>query len=140
HLMQAYVFGATAASCIAFWRYFHNKQTYYLRYAASGFDPNDFGLLLALAIPMALYLALRVRTVRWVYLAIVPTVVAAVVLTASRTSLIATFVAFTFAIFAWRAADRPFRIVCVVLVAALALSLVRFAPAPQRQRLSTIPT
>ena len=89
-------------------------QTYYLRYAASGFDPNDFGLVLALAIPLALYLAVRVRSVRWIYLAIVPTVVAAVVLTASRASLIATFVAFTFTIFAWRAADRAFRTVSVI--------------------------
>jgi O-antigen ligase len=139
-LMQAYVFGASAASSLAFWRYFHNRQTYYLRYAASGFDPNDFGLVLALAIPLALYLALRERgSLRWVYLAIVPVVMSAVVLTASRTSLIASFVAFTFAIFAWRAADRTFRIVSVALVAVLALSLVRFTPAPQRNRLATIP-
>jgi len=140
YLMQAYVFGAAAASSIAFWRYFHNRQTYYLRYAASGFDPNDFGLVLALAIPLALYLALRERAVRWIYLAIVPALVAAVVLTASRASLIATFAAFTFAIFAWRAADPAFRIVSVALVVALGLSLFRFAPAPQRQRLATIPS
>ena len=140
HLMQAYVFGATAASCLAFWRYLHNHQTYYLRYAASGFDPNDFGLVLAIAVPLALYLALRdLGARRWIYLAIVPTVIAAVVLTASRASLLATFVAFTFALFAWRAADRTFRVVSLTLMFALGLSLVRFAPAPQRKRLATIP-
>jgi O-antigen ligase len=140
HLMQAYVSGAVAASCIAFWRYFHHHQTYYLRYAASGFDPNDFGLVLALAIPIALYLALEERgALRWVWLATVPVAMAAVLLTASRTALIATFVAFTFVLMAWRAADRTFRAVSLALVAALALSLVRFAPAPQRKRLATIP-
>ena len=139
-LLQAYVFGAVAASSIAFWRYFHNQQTYWLRYAAGGFDPNDFGLVLALAIPLALYLAIvEPGILRWLYLAIAPALIAAVLLTASRASLIATFVAFTFAVLAWRAADRTVRIASIILVAALALSLVRFAPAPQRKRLATIP-
>lgn len=141
HLMQAYVFGAVAASGVAFWRYLHHHQTYYLRYAASGFDPNDFGLVLAISVPLALYLALREpRPLRWLYLAIVPIVMAAVLLTASRASLLATFVAFTFAFFTWRAADRTFRIVSLALMMALGLSLVRFAPAPQRNRVATIPT
>ena len=139
HLMQAYVWGATAASCLAFWRYFHNHQTYYLRYAASGFDPNDFGLVLAISAPLALYLALTEPGLRrWLYLAVVPIVISAVVLTASRASLIATFVAFSFSLFAWRAADRTFRVVSLMLMAGLGLSLVHFAPAPQRNRLSTI--
>jgi O-antigen ligase len=139
-LMQAYVLGAVAASSIAFWRYIHHHQTYYLRYAASGFDPNDFGLVLALAIPLALYLSLNERTaLRWVWLAIVPVAIAAVLLTASRAALIATFAAFTFAALAWRSASPAFRAVSLALVAALALSLVRFAPAPQRTRLATIP-
>jgi O-antigen ligase len=62
------------------------------------------------------------------------------VLTASRASLVATFVAFTFSLFAWRAADRTFRVVSLALMAGLGLSLVHFAPAPQRNRLSTITT
>jgi O-antigen ligase len=141
HLIQAYVFGATGACGIAFWRYLHHQQTYYLRYAASGFDPNDFGLVLALAVPLALYLALRERSLlRWIYLAIVPVLLAAILLTASRASLIATFIAFSFSIFAWRAADVTFRVVSLALMAALALSLTRFAPAPQRRRLATIPS
>ncbi len=141
HMMQAYLFGAVAACGIAFWRYLHHEQTYYLRYAASGFDPNDFGLVLAIAVPLALYLALKERSgLRWMYLAIVPLLLAAILLTASRASLIATFVAFTFSVFAWRAADWTFRTVSLALLAALTLSLVRFAPAPQRNRLATIPS
>lgn len=140
HLLQAYVYGSAAASSIAFWRYLHDRQTYYLRYAASGFDPNDFGLVLAIAVPLALYLALRDRSPRrWVYLAIVPVELAALLLTASRTALIATFAGFTFTAFTWRIADRTFRVVSAALVVALGLSLVQFAPAPQRKRLATIP-
>ena len=43
-LMQSYVWGAVAASASTFLRYFQGRQTYYLRYTAPGFDPNDFGL------------------------------------------------------------------------------------------------
>ena len=44
-LLSAYVFGAVAASANAIWRYAEGQQTYYRRYAAAGFDPNDFGLI-----------------------------------------------------------------------------------------------
>jgi hypothetical protein len=106
-LMQFYVWGAVAASASAFLRYFQGRQTYYRRYTAPGFDPNDFGLILALSIPIALYLALRARGwERWCYRAAVLTVLSAVLLTASRTALIATFAAFAFALWTWREADR----------------------------------
>jgi len=138
-LISAYVCGSVAASSIAFWRYFHHHQTYYLRYAAAGFDPNDFGLVLAIAVPLALYLALRDRAwTRWCWLASVPIVIAAVVLTASRTATIATCAALLFALWTWPRADWVYRISTAIFAAALALSLVRFAPAPQRQRLATI--
>jgi hypothetical protein len=106
-LMQSYVWGAVAASASTFLRYFQGRQTYYRRYTAPGFDPNDFGLILALSIPLALYLALRARGwERWCYRAAVLAVISAVLLTASRTALIATFAAFGFALWTWREADR----------------------------------
>lgn len=138
-LLSAYVGGSVAASGIAFWRYFHNHQTYYRRYAASGFDPNDFGLILALAIPPALYLALRTREwTRWCWLASIPAIMGAVLLTASRGATIATCASLLFAVWTWRRGDWTYRIATALFAAGLALSLVRFAPAPQRQRLATI--
>jgi len=139
HLISAYVSGSVVASCIAFWRYFHHSQTYYLRYAAGGFDPNDFGLVLAIAIPLALSLALRGRGwTRWCWFASVPVIMAAVLLTASRTAMTATFAALLFALWTWRRADWAYRIATAIFATGLALSLVRFAPAPQRNRLATI--
>jgi O-antigen ligase len=140
-LMQAYVWGAVAACGDALVRYFVHQQTYYRRYAAAGFDPNDFGLILALAIPMALYLSLRARGRScWLYRAAVLTILAGVLLTASRTALIAAFVAFGFALFTWRAADLSQRVSSVVLLALLVLGVVQLAPAHARERLSTIST
>jgi O-antigen ligase len=140
-LMQFYVWGAVAASASTFLRYFQGRQTYYRRYTAPGFDPNDFGLILALSIPLALYLALRARGwERWCYRAAVLAVISAVLLTASHTALIATFAAFGFSLWTWREADRGQRISSALLLALLLLGMFQFAPAPSRSRLATIST
>lgn len=138
-LLSAYVCGSIAASCLAFYRYFHDRQTYYLRYAASGFDPNDFGLVLALAIPLALFLALRgAGWTRWCWFASVPALITAVLLTASRAAMIATFAALLFAVWTWRRADWVYRIATAIFAGGLVVSLVWFAPAPQRKRLASM--
>ena len=138
-LMQAYVWGAVAASASAFVRYARGTQTYYRRYAAPGFDPNDFGLILALSIPLALYLALRARgRMRWLYYAAVLVAISAIFLTASRTALIATFVAFTFVLWTWREADRPQKAASALLLILLAAGLFQGTPAASRERLATI--
>lgn len=137
-LISAYVCGSVVASGIAFWRYSHDIQTYYQRYAAGGFDPNDFGLVLAIAIPLALSLALGGREwARWWWLASVPALIAAVLLTASRGALMATLAALLFAVWTWRRGDWTYRIATLIFAGGLALSL-RSGPAPQRQRLATI--
>ncbi len=139
-LVGAYVCGAAAASSMAFWRYLHHSQTSYRRYAAPGFDPNDFGLVLALAIPPALWLALRARGwARWAWFAALAVILEAVLLTASRTAMTAAWVALLFAVWTWRRGDWPYRGATIVIAAGLGLSLVRFGPAPQRQRLATMP-
>lgn len=140
HLMQAYVLGAVAASASAYFRYFNDLQTYWRRYAAAGFDPNDFGLILALSIPMALYLAMRGGLAGWLNRLAVVFMIGAVLLTASRMAMVTTFAAFAFPFLAWNHSSRTQRIASVALLAILALGVFRFAPAPSRQRLSTITT
>ncbi len=138
-LMQAYVWGAVAASASAFVRFAQGRQTYYRRYAAPGFDPNDFGLILTLSIPLALYLALRSRgRMRWLYYAAILVAMAAIFLTASRTALIATFVAFTFVLWTWREADRSQKAATALLLILLPTGLYQGTPAASRERLATI--
>ena len=139
-LLAAYVAGAVAASAIAFWRYAHHQQTYYLRYAATGFDPNDFGLILALSVPLALYLMRRERGwLRWFSLCALLVVIPAILLTASRTAMVAAFVAFVFALVTFRAADPAYKVASALAIAALAAGPLLLAPAPQRNRLQTLP-
>jgi O-antigen ligase len=140
-ILTAYVSGAAAASALAFWRYAHHRQTYYLRYSAAGFDPNDFGLILALSVPPALYLMRRERGwVRWFSMGCLLLAIPAILLTASRTALVATFVAFVFVLVTWRGADPAYKVAAALALIALALGPVLLAPAPQRNRLQTLPT
>jgi O-antigen ligase len=139
-LMAAYLAGAVAASAMAFARYAAHLQTSYRRYAAAGFDPNDFGLVLALAVPMALYLSLTARGA-WCWLARGAALAAilAIFLTASRTALVATLVGFVFAAWTWRRARPAQRVSSVALLAVVLFGMMPAAPAPQRNRLATLP-
>jgi O-antigen ligase len=139
HLLAAYVAGSVAAVAMAFWRYAHHQQTYYLRYAAAGFDPNDFGLILALAVPMTLYLMLRPGGLRWVWMAAMLWIIPAILLTASRTALVAALAAFLLIPITWSISDRTYRLAAVLAFAVLAAGPLLLAPSPQRTRLQTLP-
>lgn len=139
-LMMCFVLGALTGAVIAYVRYALNLQTYYRRYAATGFDPNTFGLMMALAVPIALYLAFRTPGLRrcWLYLAAL-VLMGAVVLSASRTALLVVFLVFLFPLLRWRQLRWPDRSAVAALLLLLSLGLAQWAPAPARQRLSTIP-
>jgi O-antigen ligase len=139
-LLQAYVAGTAAAAVNAFARYAQNQESYYQRYAAAGFEPNDFGVTVALSIPIGLYLAGRASGLSvWAYRAAVVLAIGAVYLTGSRTSLIATLIAFSYVPVTWRAARKSQRISNVVLVGLLVCGYFFVAPSRSRERLATIP-
>ncbi len=139
-LIQAYVAGSVVSSIGTMARYVGGLQTYYRRYAAPGFEPNDMALTLALVVPLAMYLALQARPLfRWLYRIAAGLAIVALLLTASRTGLIACIVAFGFAVWTWRASNTEQKIADVVLLALLILGTVRFAPPASRRRLATLP-
>jgi O-antigen ligase len=137
-LIEVYVCGAVIAAGATLVRYAAGTQTYYRRYAAAGFDPNDLGVTVALAIPMCLYLSLCGRGA-WAWRTAVAVLMPAVLLTASRAALVATFLAFLFAAWTWRVADHVQRISTIVLPGLLVLGALWLAPAPSRARLATLP-
>ncbi|MFN3326201.1 MAG: O-antigen ligase family protein [Bryobacteraceae bacterium] len=140
-LLRAYVAGAVVSSLYTLSRFLQGEQTYYRRYATAGFDPNDLGLTVALSIPFGLYLALRSRgPAQWLYRLAAACAIGAVLLTASRSALIVTFLAFGFAVWTWRQSGLAQKLSTAALLAVLLLGLVRLAPAPSRQRLATLPT
>ena len=96
-LLLAYVCGAYVSAVSTFMDYrlgLHISKAA-SRFATGAFDPNDLGMTLALAIPMAWYLAVTERRVlfRWLCRGYVPLGVLAIGLTASRGAMIAMIVA-----------------------------------------------
>ena len=138
-LLHAYVAGAVVASGDTVLRYLLNQQTYWRRYAAAGFDPNDLGLTLALAIPMALFLAHREGWTSWLYRAAIVLIEVAILLTASRTAAIVTALAFSYALLTWRISTRMQWTTAVALLLFFAAGMVAFAPRASRERLATLP-
>ena len=93
--LQAYVLGTYVAAGATIANYRVGRELFIGRYAATGFNVNDLGLTLALGIPVAWYLAVskddskttqRLRLANFAY---IPIAVLAILLTASRGSLIA---------------------------------------------------
>ncbi len=139
-LLQAYLAGAAVSSVWTIVRAAENRQTYWRRYATAGFDPNDLAITLALALTVAFYLSARSRglAAALVRLAAVLAIVA-ILLTASRTALIAGLLNVLFVILAWRPSTLTQRLVSIGLLLLLILGSLRFAPAAARERLATLP-
>jgi O-antigen ligase len=137
-LLAAYVAGAVVAAAATVFRYAEGTQTYWRRYAAPGFDPNDLGVTVAIAVPMALYLALQGRA--WLYRIAVAVICAGVLLTASRTALIAVFAGFIVVLWTWRGATHMQRWTGVGLAALTVLGALALAPKESRERIATTTT
>ncbi len=139
-LLRAYVAGASGAALLTVARYVLRQQTYYHRYAAPGFDPNDMGVTLALAIPMCLHMAAWSRgRAAWAVRLAAALIMAGLLLTGSRTALVAACVAFLYSALTWRAAGPAQRATSAALALLLILGAVRLAPQTSRQRLATLP-
>jgi len=110
------------------------------RYAAKGFDSNELGLLLALSIPMTLYLLSRGRrgVVAWACWVQVIVCTVAVVLTGSRGAFIALIIASGMFIPAFSNLPRRQRIVSLAALAGVAAVSASVVPAATWDRLLTI--
>jgi O-antigen ligase len=138
-LLEMYIAGAVIASGATIWRYLERQQTYYRRYAAPGFDPNDLGITVALAIPLALYAALQYPGWRaWLYRAAIVPISIAILLTASRTAVVAACAGYMFLLWTWRRSGWLQRTAGLVLLGILPAGVVGLAPPAARERISTI--
>jgi O-antigen ligase len=129
-VMQAYVFGAYVAVIDGFSNYLAGEEATFRRFAATGFDPNDFAVVLALGIPMAWQLVHGRRP--WlvaVNLAYIPAALLAITLSASRGGAIAATVALLVVPLGFVALPRGARRGVLVFGVALLAALPFAAPA-----------
>jgi O-antigen ligase len=142
-LMRSYVFGTLVSALDTLSSYLRGQEAYYQRYAGSGFDPNDLGLILALSLPMSFYLAAIQRNQRvvWVYRLQQILAILAIGLTGSRAALVATAVALTYVPFTFPRANTLRQKCAFVLLVGIASScMLVFLPESSWKRWGTIGT
>jgi hypothetical protein len=137
--MQAYVLGTLYSAFDTISRWAMARQTYYQRYAAEGFDPNDLALTLALEPGVSYYLSTRSRgAMAWVYRAQMVLALLTILLSASRTGFLTSCLAALILPLSFpylRRVERKW-IACAVVVVMLAA--VAVIPATSWKRLATI--
>lgn len=138
-LLAAFVLGCFVSSAGTLVSYAQGQNPQYQRFAARGFDPNELGLILALSVPMAVYLGANSRGWRRALFLAQPLVATpAIVLTGSRGAALS-FAAGAAAILLTSGDLFPRR-KAPILAAALAAATIAAvaAPASVWKRLSTI--
>lgn len=143
--LQAYILGVAVLVSNMIFNYLSGTTFYYERFSAAGTNPDDVGVILALGLPVAWYLAVSKTTtkmsyvLKWVNYAYIPAAFLGIILSGTRTALIASIPAMAFGLASLTRLRLAFRIAIFVLLAAIVLiSLPYVETLPGFQRLGTI--
>ncbi|SDI00512.1 O-antigen ligase family protein [Desulfosporosinus hippei] len=139
NLMQAYVLGAYVSVISTLKNFAVGQNVVYNRYAASGFDPNDLGVMIALAIPLAIYLTAhgRPKIFKALNVLFIPIGSIAILMTASRTAAVVAAVALIYVLVGIKM-KKTTRMVLLALLGVGGLFAIRFLPSNIFFRLATI--
>ena len=144
--MQAYVLGGYVAIAGTIVNYITGSGASYQRYAATGFNTNDLGIALALAIPIAWYLALSQkggkgsRVLRVLNYSFLPAALLAILLTASRGAVLATIPAIIFVIGSSTRLKPASRGLVAAGAIGILIAIQPLIPRSSSERLATIGT
>ena len=137
-IFSAYVLGTLVPAGDTLQRFLLGHQTYYNRYASSGFDPNDLALTLDLSLPMSYYLTLRQKgAIRWVYYIQMLAAAGTVFLTVSRGGTFCMLIALSLILWTLRSIPMSNRIVIAVMCAVAVVAAVTLVPATSWKRLAS---
>lgn len=144
--LQAYILGAYVAVSSAVYNYFTGRVYYtnYQRFSAGETNPDGFGFIMALGIPVAWYLAGSInnkgigRFLRFVNYVYIPAALLGIALSGTRTALIASVVGMAFGLASLTRLRLITRIAIFVLLSSIILLLLPHVQTLKSfQRLST---
>ena len=143
--LQAYVFGAYVLVINSIYNYMQGSVAvaYEGRYSATGVNANDLTLILLLGLPVAIQLFFsnvqnkQNTLLRVVNLAYIPLAIFAILLTGSRTSLIAV-IPFGFYLVGTRQIKPKTKLLVVSILLVSLLALIPFIPSTLVSRLGTL--
>lgn len=138
-MIAAYVLGTLVPFGDTVVRFLAGRQTYYQRFATTGFDPNDLALTMALSLPMAYYLSLKTDFAwRWLFRLQMVAACGTILLTASRGGSVAMTIGLSLVLTTAAVLSRKERLgLAVALVAAVPL-VIALVPMSTWKRLATL--
>lgn len=138
-LTKAYVYGTLVSCGETIYRFASHQYTYYGRFSAVGFDPNDLSLTLALSIPLSYYLFVRYRGLAGcAWLLQIAAVIISCLLTASRMGALVMVIALSIVVFTRKSVGAPRRAALALTLGLAILGAASYVPASSWKRLSTI--
>lgn len=137
-LLTAYVFGSYVGALLTIIVRPSVAHTT-TRFAAEGFDPNDLGMTLALAIPMAWYLGMTYRQplLRWACRGYLLIGIVAIGLTGSRGAMVATMFALLIVPLTMARLSAGKKMAAIIMLLAVGAVSVAFIPETSFQRFSS---
>jgi O-antigen ligase len=144
--LQAYILGAYVAAGSAIYNYFTGKVYYtnYQRFSAGETNPDGFGFIMALGIPVAWYLAGSIdkkgigQFLRFVNYLYIPMALLGIALSGTRTALIASVIGMAFGLASLTRVRLFARILIFVLLSSAILILLPYVQTLESfQRLGT---
>ncbi|HET9493455.1 MAG TPA: hypothetical protein VFR15_04415, partial [Chloroflexia bacterium] len=144
--LQMYVAGAYVVFGNTIANFFAGTTSHWERFSAEGTNPDDLGIVLALGIPVALYLAGRKGAapggflLKWANYAYIPASLLGIALSGSRTALIAAMPGLLFGLVSITRVSVWAKGALAVLFVAAAFFITPLVPQASLQRLGTTGT
>lgn len=139
-LLQAYVLGTFVSGGDTIYKFLSHQEAAYRRYAGSGLDANDLGLMMALSIPVSYYLLIQEKgPMVWVYRLQLVLAGTTTLLTASRGATLACLVALAIVPLTHARLTPRKKVALLITLVLLVASVLSFVPESSWERLSTVP-
>lgn len=144
HVLQAYVLGAWVTVVLVVGNYLvRGAAANQVRFTLGTFQPDELGMVLALAIPAGWYLAMTAgsgpfsRTLRLLDVLVVPGALTGVMFSGSRAAMIATVPSLLYVVGSWRLLPRRTQVLAGLGVAGGLIALIPLVPADTLARLTS---
>lgn len=128
---QSYVFGNIVASSIIIYNYLNGIESpYYNRYTIANIETDTMSIILAIAIPLAAYLATQYQNkwLKMLNLLVIPIIIFAIFLTGTRTGSIAALIGVAYWLFTQRHAPVKIKITMLSVFILSIVAIFSFAP------------
>lgn len=138
-LMQSFVLGCYVGAIDTFVGLYTGRVIDVFRVTATNANPNELGILLGFAVPLAIYLSIRGRgPMVWVNRLYMPVALVAIFLTASRGALLTASTSLLLVPWSFQKLTRKQKVALVALALVTVVAAVIIVPGESWQRFSTL--